>query len=177
MKRVGTPHFGKAMRLTFRRRPSGATFLHPIDPAPRTAVLAPGFSETKLARVFAQGWNERAARFAPLSVAGSWDQVLQVARAGGRVEHSIVVFTYPGEAGLSAVEREFLWDTFGVPVFEQYLGAKGELLATECDAHSGLHVVNGYEELDLEHEACSCGNRAPRLVRGSRIDELSALLA
>jgi hypothetical protein len=165
------------MRLTIRRRPNGATFLHPIDPAHRTAVLAPGFSQTKLTRVFAQGWNERAARFSPASIAGPWDQVLQVARVGGRVEHSIVVFTYAGQAALSAVEREFLWDMFGVPVFEQYLGLKSELLATECDAHAGLHVVNGYEELDLEHEVCSCGNRAPRLARGSRIDELSALLA
>ncbi len=165
------------MRLTFRRRPSGATFVHPIDPAPRTAVLAAGFSQTKLTRVFAQGWNERAARFAPASIAGSWEQVLQVARASGRVEHSIVVFTYPGESGLSAVEREYLWNMFGVPVFEQYLGPNCELLATECDAHAGLHVVNGYEELDLEHEVCSCGNRAPRLARGSRIDELAALLA
>jgi len=165
------------MRITFRRRPAGAAFVHPIDPAPRTAVLATGFRETKLTRVFPEGWNERAARFSPASVAGPWVQVLQVARAGGRVEHSIVVFTYPGEPGLSALERESLWNAFGVPVFEQYLGPKSELLATECDAHAGLHVVNGYEELDLEHDVCSCGNRAPRLTRGSRIDELAALLS
>ena len=140
-------------------------------------MLAPGFIESKLTRVFAQGWNQRAARFAPASVAGPWEQVLQVAHAGGGVEHSIVVFTYPGEPGLSGVEREHLWTVFGVPMFEQYLGPKSELLATECDAHSGLHVVNGYEEIDLEHEVCSCGNRAPRLARGSRIDELAALLS
>jgi hypothetical protein len=164
------------MKVTIRRRPSGATFVHPIDPAPRTAVLAAGFRETKLTRAFPQGWNERAARFSPASVAGPWEQVSQFARAGGRVEHSIVVFTYPGQPGLSAVEREFLWNAFEVPVFEQYLGPKSELLATECDAHAGLHVVNGYEDLDLEHDVCLCGNRAPRLTRGSRIDELAALL-
>jgi hypothetical protein len=93
------------------------------------------------------------------------------------VEHSIVVFTYPGERGLSARERESFWNAFEVPVFEQYLGPNSELLATECDAHAGLHVVDGYEDLDLEHDVCACGNPAPRLTRGSRIDELAALLA
>jgi hypothetical protein len=165
------------MRVIIRRRPSGAVFVHPVDPAPRTAVLAAGFQHTKLTRVFPTGWNERAVRFSPASVAGPLEQLLEVARAGWRVEHSLVVFTYPGELGLSPLDRESFWKTFEVPVFEQYLGPKGQLLATECDAHAGLHVVNGYDDLDLEHEVCACGNRAPRLTRGSRIDELTALLS
>jgi hypothetical protein len=57
------------------------------------------------------------------------------------------------------------------------LGPNNELLATECDAHCGLHVVAGCEDLDLDNEACACGNAAPRLPRGSRIDELVAMLA
>jgi hypothetical protein len=165
------------MRVIIRRRPSGSVFVHPVDPAPRTAVLAAGFQQTKLTRVFPRGWNERAARFSPASIAGPMEQVLRVARAGWRVEHSVVVFSYPGELGLSAADRESFWKAFEVPVFEQYLGPKCQLLATECDAHSGLHVVNGYVDLDLEHEVCACGNRAPRLTRGSRIDELTALLS
>ena len=140
-------------------------------------MLTAGFRPTKLARVFPQGWNERAARYSPASIAGPLEQLLEVARAGWRVEHSLVVFTFPGELGLSASDRESFWKAFEVPVFEQYLGPKSQLLATECDAHSGLHVVNGYDDLDLEHEVCACGNRAPRLTRGSRIDELTALLS
>jgi hypothetical protein len=160
------------------RRPSkGAQFIHPVDPAPRTAVLAAGFRQTNRARVFPLGWNGRAARFSRVSVAGPLEQVLRVARSGWRVEHSIVVFTYPGELGLSARERESFWKAFEVPLFEQYLGHNSELLATECDAHAGLHVVNGYEDLDLEHEVCACGNRAPRLTRGPRIADLAALLS
>jgi hypothetical protein len=165
------------MIVRIRRPCKGARFIHPIDPAPRTAVLAAGFQETKIVRVFPQGWNGRAARFARASVAGPLEQVLRVARAGWRVEHSIVVFTYAGEPGLSDRERDSFWKAFEVPVFEQYLGPDSELLASECDAHAGLHVVNGYEDLDLEHDVCACGNRAPRLTRGSRIDELSALLS
>jgi hypothetical protein len=165
------------MLIKIRRPSKGAHFIHPLDPAPRTAVLAPGFQQTKLARVFPQGWNEQAARFSPASVAGPREQLLRVAHSGWRVEHSIVVFTYPGGLELSASERESFWKAFEVPVFEQYLGPNHELLATECDAHAGLHVVNGYEDLDLEHDVCACGNRAPRLTRGSRIDELTALLS
>jgi hypothetical protein len=130
-----------------------------------------------LVRVFPQGWNERVAKFSPASIAGPLERVLRVATAVGRVEHSIIVFTYGGGIGLSLADRERLWEAFGVPVFEQYLGPSNELLASECDAHAGLHVVNGYEDLDLEHEVCACGNRAPRLRRGSRIDELTALLS
>jgi hypothetical protein len=165
------------MRITIRRRPRGITFVHPIDPAPRTAVLAAGFLATKLTRVYPDGWNEDAERFSPASLAGSRERVFQAVRDGVHLDHSVIVFTYPGEPPLSIGEREALWIAFGVPVFEQYLSHKNRLLATECDAHFGLHVVDGYEDLDLETEVCVCGNRAPRLVRGPRIDELAALLS
>lgn len=165
------------MRVIIRRRPIGAAFIHPIDPPPRTAVLAAGFRDSKLTRVFPHGWNERAARFSPASVAGPLERLLRVMDAGWPVEHSVIVFTRPGEAGLSGSDRESLWQAFGVPAFEQYLGLKSKLLATECDAHAGLHVVNDYEDLELEYDVCACGNRAPRLARGLRIDELAALLS
>jgi len=165
------------MLVRIRRPSKGAHFIHPVDPAPRTAVLAPGFQQTRLARVFPLGWNGRAARFSRASVAGPLEQVLRVARSGWRVEHSIVVFTYPGEPGLSARQRESFWKAFEVPVFEQYLAYNSELLATECDAHAGLHVVNGHQDPDLEHDVCACGNRAPRLIRGARVEQLTALLS
>jgi hypothetical protein len=165
------------MRVIIRDKRRGATFVHPIDPAPRTAVLAAGFRETKLTRIFPQGWNDRVARFSPASVAGGREHLFQAARAGAQIGHSVVLFTRPGEPGLSGAERESLWDSLGVPVFEQYLGFKSELLATECDAHAGLHVVAGYDDLDLDYDVCACGNRAPRLIRGARIDELAALLS
>jgi hypothetical protein len=89
----------------------------------------------------------------------------------------VVVFTYAGCAVLSPLGREALWKAFGVPVFEQYLNSKNKLPATECDAHSGLHVVSGCEGFRLEHDICACGNPAPRLMRESRLEELAGLLA
>ena len=165
------------MFLPFRRREHGARFVHPIDPAPRTAVLAPGFRENKLIRVFPCGWNESAARFAPTSVAGSAPALRRLTRLGLRLQHAVVVFTYDAHRALPEADRDFFWSVFGVPVFEQYLGASNELLATECDAHVGLHVVEGCRDLPLETEVCPCGNAAPRLMRTSRFAEFEALLA
>ena len=165
------------MFVRIRRPSKGATFIHPIDPAPRTAILAPGFRETRLARVFPEGWNERAKRFDPASIAGPLEQLMSLACDGWPLEQALVVFTYAGVHAISPRDRESLWQAFGVPIFEQYLSSKNKLLATECDAHSGLHVVSGCEGFPLEYDVCACGNLAPRLTRGPRIEELAALLA
>jgi hypothetical protein len=165
------------MVVRIRRPSKGALFIPPFDPAPRTAILAPGFRQTRLVRIFPQGWDEKAKRFNPACIAGRLEKLLAVAHDGWPVELAVVVFTSAGGEELTQSVRESLWDAFGVPVFEQYLNAKNRLLATECDAHSGLHVVSGCEEFRLEAEVCACGNAAPRLARGRRIDELAGLLA
>jgi hypothetical protein len=165
------------MVVRIRRPSNGADFIHPINPAPRTAILASGFRETRLVRIFPQGWNDRARRFNPGSVAGPVEQLLSLSRDGCLIEQAVVAFTYPGGSGLLAKDREALWRAFSVPVFEQYLSPRNRLLATECDAHSGLHVVSGCEGFALEDDACACGNPAPRLTRGFGIEQLAALLA
>lgn len=45
------------------------------------------------------------------------------------------------EGLLSTVERDGLWKRYGVPMFEHMVGMDGELLAWECETHSGLHIV------------------------------------
>jgi len=165
------------MVVRIRRPFKGAHFVHPIDPAPRTAILAPGFRETRLVRIFPQGWNERARRFDPGSIAGPLEQLRNLALAAWPLEQAVVVFTYSGRIGIPAQDRESLWKAFGVPVFEQYLGPRNKLLASECDAHAGLHVISGCEGFFLERDICACGNSAPRLTRGSRLEELAGLLA
>jgi hypothetical protein len=168
------------IHIRYRPRPVGAHFVHPIDPVPRTAIFAPGFRETRTMRVFARGWDDRAARFHPTSVAGPIEQLRRLLTSKVHLEHAVIVLTYPGGPGLSQADRELLWRALGVPVFEQYLDRKNRLLAMECDAHSGMHVVSGCSALGIEPDACACGNRAPRLslgVRGARIEELAGLLA
>lgn len=165
------------VRIQFRRRREGARFVHPMDPMPRTAILTPGFQETKLARVFPSGWSEPAARFQPTSIAGTPEQLRALARQGVRVEHSVVAFSYDGQAGLNAADRNLFWKAFGVPVFEQLLTSGNELIAMECDAHDGMHLVGNFENLKAGKSVCPCGNPAPRLARPRRIEKLAELLA
>src|ERR1700674_730281 len=165
------------MIVRIRRPHTGARFIHPMDPEPRTAILAGGFQETKDVRVFPRGWNDSVERFQPASLAGPPGELRKLSRRAVSLENSLIVFTYEGQSGLSHVDREMFWKTFGVPVFEQYLGPRNELLAMECGAHSGLHVVTGCEDLRLERDVCACGSRAPRLSRAARIEELAELLA
>lgn len=147
-----------------------------MDPTPRTAILAPGFQETKLVRVFPTGWNEEAARFNPTSIAGPTEQLRRAAERRLQLQHAVIAFTYDGQAGLSDDDRDLFWDSFGVPVFEQHLGPGNELLAMECDAHAGLHVMGDFGHMRLDRNSCACGNPAPRFPRRPRIDELADML-
>jgi hypothetical protein len=165
------------VRIQLRRRKIGARFVHPMDPMPRTAILAPGFQETKLTRVFPAGWNEAADRFQPTSIAGPPDQLRRLARDGVQPQHSVVAFSYDGQEGLTTSDRELFWKMFGVPVFEQLLSPANELIAMECDVHDGLHLVGDFKGLKAGVSTCACGNPAPRLARPRRIEELADLLA
>jgi hypothetical protein len=164
------------MIVRIRRPHTGAGFIHPLGPATRTAILARGFQETGTVRVFPNGWNERVERFRPTSLAGGVQQLRHAALKNLRLEHTVIAFTYAGQSGLSREDRELFWNAFGVPVFEEFLGPRNELLAMECDAHSGLHVVRGCDDLSLERGACACGSSAPRISRTPRIEELAEML-
>ncbi len=165
------------MLLRIRLKECGARFIHPMDPPPRTAILAPGFQQSKLVRVFPTGWTVDAVRFEPASVAGPMEQIRRLLRIQPQLTHSIIVFTYEGEAPLCDEDRDALWSVFGVPVFEQQLGPANQLLAMECDAHAGMHLAGNFRHLQLDKNACACGNPAPRLPRRPRVEELADLLA
>lgn len=164
------------MNLRIRRRVSGAPFIHPMHPTPRTAILAPGFQETKLVRVFPAGWNEEAARFHPSCIAAPTEQLRRLTDHGIELSHAVVALNYEGRPGLSDDDRDLFWDSFGVPVFEQQLGPGNELLAMECEAHAGLHVMTNFDDARLDRNSCACGNPAPRFLR-RRLQDLADMLA
>jgi hypothetical protein len=102
------------------------------------------------------------------------------------VDHAVVVLTACGSKPLSDVVRVVLWQSFGVPLFELFMGPDKSLLAFECEAHEGWHLEPGVElrafedELILDSpgnyglrtglrgrvlkEACPCGRETPRLM-------------
>jgi hypothetical protein len=109
------------------------------------------------------------------------------------LKHFVVSFTGGDLGELREEDREPFWRVFQVPVFEQRVGFDGRVVAYECEAHEGLHIVPeraAFEETaesellitsltdlrfptlrvgtrmarSIEHECCGCGNAAPRLV-------------
>ena len=96
------------------------------------------------------------------------------------------------EGLLYAGERDMLWRCLGVPVFEQWLGLDGELLAWECAVHQGMHFRGNRAELEeidgelvltswfglrtpvlrvatgfraeADHRVCPCGDDHPVLL-------------
>lgn len=145
------------MFLPLRSRKAAASFVHPLDPAPRTALLVPGFQSTRSIRVFPQGWDDAAKKFAPASVAGSFDQLLSLADEGIQLTHAVICLSWYREDLLTASQRAFLWNALGVPVFEQYLGPDNVLLAFECSAHAALHATPAYTGPTFDQFRCPCG--------------------
>lgn len=113
--------------------------------------------------MFATGWSEEAARYAPEAIAGTREQVLTLET---RLTHAVIVLARPGEMLLTEDDRDVLWRRFGVPVFEQIIGLDGELLAAECEAHNGLHVMTPQRDWTpyrKETSPCGCGKTTARL--------------
>ena len=157
----------------FRLRPK-SVFRYPMDPAPRTAVLAACFRQPRLrpkypVRVFPDGWSEEVSAFAPAAIAASREQLLGLAAAAQppMLTHAVIALENRGDPLLSTTERALLWRAFRVPVFEQIIGPDGELLAAECEAHDGLHIEAPglpWEGYQLELAPCGCGRKTPRLT-------------
>jgi four helix bundle protein len=123
-------------------------FRSPLPGNPRTAILASNFTETETVQMVAGGMVEGLRQFRPEVIAGPLSTILELARtvdcgrmAVPRLSHGVIVFTGPEHGALDEAARDMLWQAFQVPVFEQFLGLDGNLVAFECEAHDGLHVV------------------------------------
>lgn len=108
-------------------------------------------------------------------LAGSAPALLQLARwleARQRIVpllHAVVVSTGAELGSLSESGRDLLWRVFQAPVFERLLDRNGRVLAIECDAHQGLHVLleqplpEGFAAV-VDITPCGCGKTTPRLM-------------
>jgi hypothetical protein len=164
-------------------------FRNPLAPAP-----ARGNDEA----VLPDPWRRKPGDDA---VAGSLEALRRLAaevRAGrtsipGSAARIIVQSRVDGGM-LTEADRDFLWDVFELPVFEELRGFDGEVLAAECEGHEALHIhdeiavcewLNGgrdfivtslggirYPLLRLRTNltasfragVCACGQRASRLA-------------
>ncbi len=180
-----------------RRQP---VFQSPLADAGKVAVLGTGFLDTDQVRTFRFDWEEELAAYRPDTIAGPLDRVRKIAidMYAGRLtlpalERAVVVFTGLRDGMMGPGDRDLLWKAFRVPVYEQLQGFNREALASECDAHEGLHVetpnavfepnqgerllltgVGGTEyaflrlatglAAKIEGGTCGCGWTGPRLM-------------
>ncbi len=135
-----------------------------MQPAPKTAILAPGFRNARLVRVFPHGWNAAAVKYRPAAVAGSFSQLASLAAGKVAITHAAICLCWEVDDLLTTAQREFLWSAFEVPVFQQLLGPANNLLAYECEAHAGLHAAPEYGGPRTTPLACACGNGSTRLL-------------
>ena len=185
--------------------PSGArsrpqVFHSPLEHTPKTAVLMPGFEQTSTVKTIARNWTQSLRRFgasalaAPISVLREMAATIELGQQEAHpLKHFVVSFTDGDYGELREKDREQFWSVFQVPVFEQRVGFDGRVVAYECEAHDGLHVMPesaAFEETaeaellmtsltdlrypmlrvgtsmvrSIEHECCGCGNADPRLI-------------
>jgi hypothetical protein len=93
----------------------------------------------------------------------------------------LIAFTGIQHGFIDTHNRDELWRRFGVPLFEELMDSEGRILASECEAHDGLHVDSSVEhtisggQLLLNGRAsgigaraitglCGCGQTSPRIT-------------
>ena len=185
------------------RRDPGPTlqrFQSPLAQTPKTAILLGGFVQTSNIKVIAQNWRRGLEHLAANALAAPLHVLRELAASIedghqeiGRLQHFVVPFTGGRFGELAESDRERFWRVFQVPVFEQRVGFDGRVIAYECEAHDGLHIMPecaAFEETaksellltsltDLQRptlrvgthvigsiaqECCDCGNASARLM-------------
>ena len=113
----------------------------------RMAVIGPWFNVKGSARVFKHISVSALNRYRAEAVAGPVttlkslaEQILADGTPLDSLQYGVIAFTGNGCPALVEADKDLLWRAFQVPVFEQYRGPEGQLLATECEAHQGLHI-------------------------------------
>ena len=126
---------------------------YPLQPQPRSVTLIdgrawqPGEAETAVisARLLHKVWSDL------------WTPTFPV-----------VVLTGPGHGILSEQDRDLIWRRWGVPIYEFLMDSAGKVVASECDAHEGLHV-HGIG-VQAEERECGCGVTGPMLPLGVPVE-------
>jgi hypothetical protein len=180
--------------------PPPQAFRSPLDHTPKTAILMTGFQQTSGVKTIAGNWSKGLKRFGASALAAPLTVLRELATAVetgeqeiNGLKHFVIPFTGGEQGELREEDRERFWRVFRVPVFEQRLGFDGRVIAYECEAHSGMHILperaafeeNADSELLLtsltnlhhptlrvgtrtsgiiQHDCCDCGNASPRLV-------------
>jgi hypothetical protein len=141
-----------------RRRPADETFhlpaptiggirlRYPLSPSPRVALFGFRCTDNPSARTFSVDDVAALSRFRPQTFAATLETLRRLLAPGGLpagvrsgLDSPLIVLSDLSSGFLSAEERDWLWTETGLPLFEQWRGFGGELLAWECEARDGFH--------------------------------------
>ncbi|MBI5084754.1 MAG: hypothetical protein HZB13_09170 [Acidobacteria bacterium] len=148
---------------------------YPLFPPPRLAVLGAELRPSPGTHCFPYWSAPQLAQLQPMALAGSFEELANVARLEGDgvlllrdLRYPLVVFTPPAAAPLSDERHDQLWRWFRLPVFEQIRNAAHQLLAWECEAHQGFHLSHGVLPSHLGAATlpgpCPCGAKEARVA-------------
>jgi hypothetical protein len=145
-----------------------------FHPALRIAVLAPDLSPPQMAR------RTRKCRVvaASVPVLRRLAEEIETGAIALPLQAAVIAFTGVRHEELTELERDRFWRVFQAPVFEHLLSPHGRIVAMECDAHDGLHLLDQNAPLNglrarLDRTPCGCGNWHPRLRQIERLDRPS----
>jgi hypothetical protein len=154
--------------------PPRPQFVYPAGVLPRVAVVHETLRVDRPGKTFhpqSGDLIERLVQFQPDALACRYEFMSRIAHEFGvrklSVRNALIIFRESGEAAIADSQRDDLWRAFEVPVFEQIISAEGELIAYECEAHSGLHLGTTQPILGaalMNTATCECGAKAPRMV-------------
>lgn len=110
------------------------------------------------------------------------------------VDHAVIALTRCGQPPISDVTRVVLWQNFGVPVYEIFVGLDNSILGYECELHEGWHLAPkiSFAELNGElmlqapgvatlqtavsgfvtNDKCPCGRAGSRLLNVEPVQRL-----
>jgi hypothetical protein len=170
-------------------------------PLSRVAIIGGRFSEAKNIRDFDAVDIHNLADWKPEALVAPLHDALALAELSLRLSTALVVLTATGGVPLDDGARERLWESFGVPVFEQLRSWSGAVIARECEAHAGLHIFDNSAMLHRDPEGeilltllnskrpvlkartglmgeiveceCECGSGTPRLQSLAAVCELA----
>lgn len=152
---------------------------YPFTPLPRLAVFSLAIPQSRQVRVFRAGEWKALERFRPEALAGWYSDLVLV----GQLRNSgvlalpdlnapLLVFSHPETGPLTEDHHTHLWRLFGIPFFEQVRDSAGDLLAQECEARDGFHLLPGAAHrvcAEAYAEPCPCGRPDPRYrITGAR---------
>ncbi len=134
-------------------------FRNPLSYPARTAVLRYRFSGHQV-RTFSVLESTALSAFRPVILVGEIVDLRVIKPVFDALRTVVVLSREP----MALLDRNWLWERFQVPSFEQLVNSRFRVVAEECEAHSGLHVLDASAPGLRTSVECECGRTEPRIV-------------